>query len=144
MYQPKGNEVLIRQIMITKAAANMAGLGYLVQPNVYRDKLWRKDDPQRSAILEGVRDLAQQCAPKPLHGTIVSPFIGSTVNKSTPMLWSSMWDDQPSYSNRVLADEILPATLAVCRSCEGHDEEFNWSQPSDLPLPVLKWVHGSR
>lgn len=58
MYQQKGNKVLIRQDVITKAAANMAGVGYLVKLNFYRDKLWSRDNPQRSAALKEVRDLA--------------------------------------------------------------------------------------
>lgn len=144
IYQQKGNKVLIRQDVITKAAANMAGVGYLVKPNFYRDKLWSRDNPQRSAALKEVRDLAQQLGPQPLRETILSPSITSTFNKATPIVWSNLWDDQPTYSNNVLAEEILPAALAFWRNTEGNEQQFNWRSPSDLPLPVLKWLQGSR
>ena len=64
----------------------MAGVGYLVQASFYRDKLWSRVNPQRSAILKEVRDLAQQLAPQPLRGTTVSPSITSTFNKATPIV----------------------------------------------------------
>jgi len=144
MYQQKGSKILIRQDVITKAAAKMAGVGYLVQPNFYRDKLWSRDNPQRSGTLKEVRNLAQQLAPQPLRATIVSPSTTSTSNKATPIVWSSLCDDQPTYSNKVLAVEILLAALAVLRNSEGNEQQFNWRNPSDLPLPVLKWLQGSR
>lgn len=126
--------------MITKAAANMAGVGYLVRPNFSRDKLWSRDNSQRSATLKELRDLAQQLTPQPLRGTIVSPSITSTFNEATPDVWINLWDDQSTYSNKVLAEEILPAALAVWRNSEGNEQQFNWRNLSDLPLPVLQWL----
>jgi len=34
--------------------------------------------------------------------------------------------------------------LAFWRNTEGNEQQFDWRSPSDLPLPVLKWLRGSR
>ena len=64
MWQTKGNRTLIRQDAILKAAANMAGVSGLVVPQLYRNKLWSRDNPQRSAFLKEIRDKTQYQYPK--------------------------------------------------------------------------------
>lgn len=142
MYQQKGSSVLKRHDLITEAAAGMAGENQLVRANFYREKLWKRDDPRRLAAFAEAGKRGAQLSPYPFS-TMVSSSSNSRPDDAVPLTWDNIWDEQPIHNNRVLADEILPATLAVW-SGKRSGQRLDWHKLSDLPLPILRWLQGSR
>ena len=140
MWQTKGNRALIRQDAILKAAANMAGVSDLVVPLFYQNKLWSRDNPQRSAVLKEIRDKIQISIPKKIS---TSPLSIHVPNESESSGWSGFSSNQSIHNNKILAESVLPLALTIL-NIEGNEHQFNWSNPRELPPPVLKWIQGSR
>jgi len=142
MYQAKGNDVLKRHDLITEAAAEMAGESDLAQANFYCNKLWKKTDPRRQAILKEARSRGLQFS-RQMLSTAVPPSSSSALDKTPQLDWDYFFHGQQTHSNKLLFEEILPGALAVWQE-EREENQLYWNSPSDFPTPILRWIQGSR
>lgn len=90
MYQAKGNDVLKRHDLITEAAAEMAGESDLAQANFYCNKLWKKTDPRRQAILKEARSRGLQFS-RQMLSTAVPPSSSSALDKTPQLDWDNFF-----------------------------------------------------
>ena len=72
-----------------------------------------------------------------------SPLPVHIPNESESSGWSSFWINQSIHNNKALAESVLLLALTILK-IEGNEHQFNWSNPRELPPPVLKWIQGSR
>lgn len=141
MYLQKGSKILIWQDVIVKAAADMVGAGYLVRPNFYRDKLG-------AGKIRSVPPLSKKCtiSPNSWRRSRSVELFNHRLSRPRPIRPLQLYGIisgttcQPTVLNKVRAEEILLAALAVWCINGGNEQRFNWRNLSHLPLLVLKWL----
>jgi hypothetical protein len=143
VWQQRGNDILRRHDLHTQAAVEMAGEDGLGHPEFFAQKLWKRDDPWRAMILKEVREINLQIelSRQPQSVSMLS-VQSSAPNESRNLTWATLFDETETHSNLQLADKVLPDALKVW---EGTLKPFlNWKHPSNLPMPILRWIQGSR
>jgi hypothetical protein len=93
-------------------------------------------------ILKEVREINLQIEFSRQPQSVSMPSVQSSApNESRNLTWATLFDETETHSNLQLADKVLPDALKVW---EGTLKPFFiWEHPSDLPMPILKWIQGS-
>jgi hypothetical protein len=141
MCEQRGNDILRRHDLLTQAAVEMAGEDGLAHPDLFAQKLWKRDDPRRAMILKEVREINLQIELSRQPQSVSMRSVQSSApNESRNLTWATLFDETETHSNLQLADKVLPDALKVW---DGTLKPFlSWEHPSDLPMPILRWIQG--